>query len=166
MGNKVLQIVPRIQKLFFDPPNDSKNALKNASSHYDTSNALFTSFLSEDMSYSSPIWKRGFGNDSNETLEEAQTRKVHNIIEKACIRKEHHILDIGGGWCFLAIQAVKNTGCKVTVTTLSKEQKILGEKKVREAGLEEQIEVLLCDYRQTPKHSPGGFDRVVSVEIL
>jgi cyclopropane-fatty-acyl-phospholipid synthase len=115
------------------------------------------------MSYSCPIWDV---NRQDEPLEDAQKRKVHNIIDKACIRKEHHILDIGGGWAFLAIEAVKKTGCRVTVTTLSVEQKALGEQRVKDAGLEDRIEILLCDYRSTPKPSPGGFDRIVSVGMV
>ncbi|RAL62901.1 hypothetical protein DID88_004742 [Monilinia fructigena] len=145
-GNLFLQFIPRLQKLLFRPSNDSQRALKNASSHYDTSNSLFASFLSPDMSYSSAIWDTT-GKVHDETLEEAQRRKVHNIIDKACIKKEHHILDIGGGWAYLAIEAVKKTGCRVTVTTLSVEQKALGEKR-------------------TPKPTSTGFDRVISVEML
>ncbi|KAF7940578.1 uncharacterized protein EAE98_000705 [Botrytis deweyae] len=158
-GNILLQIIPRIQKIFFRPSNDSQRALQNASSHYDTSNALFSSFLSADMSYSCPIWDT---TGKEETLE----RKVHNIIDKADIKPEHHILEIGGGWAYLAIEAVKRTGCRFTVTTLSIEQKALGEKRVEEAGLKDRIEILLCDYRQTPKPSPAGFDRIISVEMV
>jgi len=115
------------------------------------------------MSYSCAIWDT---TGKEETLEEAQRRKVHNIIDKADIKPEHHILDIGGGWAYLAIEAVKKTGCKVTVITLSIEQKILGEKRVEKAGLKDRIEILLCDYRQTPKPSPAGFDRIISVEMV
>ncbi|CAD6457633.1 552469fa-e615-4877-9594-3bfc831c7e3c [Sclerotinia trifoliorum] len=162
-GNIFLQIIPRLQKILFNPSNDSKRALQNASSHYDTSNALFSSFLSTDMSYSCAIWDT---TGKEETLEEAQRRKVHNIIDKACIEPEHHILDIGGGWAFLAIEAVKKTGCRVTIVTLSVEQKTLCEKRIEEAGLKDRIEILLCDYREIPKPSPAGFDRVISVEML
>ncbi|KAA8573408.1 hypothetical protein EYC84_004994 [Monilinia fructicola] len=164
-GNIFFQLIPRLQKLLFKPSNDSQRALKNASSHYDTSNSLFASFLSPDMSYSSAIWDTT-GKVHEESLEEAQRRKVHNIIDKACIKKEHHILDIGGGWAYLAIEAVRMTGCRVTVTTLSVEQKVWGEKKVEEAGLKSRIEILLCDYRKTPKPNSMGFDRVISVEML
>ncbi|KAF7880313.1 uncharacterized protein EAF02_007159 [Botrytis sinoallii] len=159
----LVSIIPRIQKFFFRPSNDSRRALQNASSHYDTSNALFSSFLSPDMSYSCPIWDT---TGKEETLEEAQRRKVHNIIDKADIKPEHHILEIGGGWAYLAIEAVKKTGCRFTVTTLSIEQKTLGEKRVEEAGMKDRIEILLCDYRQTPKPSPAGFDRIISVEMV
>ena len=75
------------------------------------------------------------------------------------------MLDIGGGWGYLAIETVKMTGCRVTATTLSVEQKALGEKRIQEAGLQDRIQVLLCDYRNTPRIE-GGYDRIVSVEML
>jgi cyclopropane-fatty-acyl-phospholipid synthase len=134
----------RLQRLLLKPGNDERNALQNARSHYDTSNSMFSSFLSPDMSYSCAIWKtvaEEKEGEEEESLGDAQRRKVHNIIDKARIRKEHHVLDIGGGWAFLAIEAVKKTGCRVTVTTLSVEQKALGEKRVKEERLEERIEV-------------------------
>lgn len=91
--------------------------------------------------YSCALWKSTADGGEEESLAEAQIRKVHNIIDKAKIKKEHHVLDIGGGWAFLAIETVKKTGCKVTATTLSVEQKALGEQRVKDAGLEDRIEV-------------------------
>ena len=144
----------RLQRLLLKPSNSERTALENAKSHYDTSNFMFSSFLSSDLSYSCALWKtsptvsidsdvspKQESSAEEETLAEAQLRKVHNIIDKAKIKKGHHVLDIGGGWAFLAIEAVKKTGCRVTVTTLSVEQKSLGEAKVKEEGLEENIEV-------------------------
>jgi cyclopropane-fatty-acyl-phospholipid synthase len=164
-GSRFLSLLPRLQHLFTSifRPNNTKNSLINASSHYDTSNELFTAFLSRDMSYSCPIWE-----SREDTLEDAQLRKVRNVIDKAEIKSHHHVLDIGGGWCFLAIEAVKRTGCMVTATTLSVEQKALGEKKIKEEGLEDRIRVLLVDYRDTPLLEEGKkrYDRVVSVEML
>ncbi len=59
------------------------------------------------MSYSCPIWQIG---NPEEELEDAQIRKVRNIIEKAEIKREHNVLNIGGGWAFLPIETVKMTG--------------------------------------------------------
>jgi cyclopropane-fatty-acyl-phospholipid synthase len=164
-GSRFLSLLPRLQHLLatLSRPNNTKNSLLNASSHYDTSNELFAAFLSRDMSYSCPIWESG-----EEILEDAQLRKVRNVIDKAEIKAHHHVLDIGGGWCFLAIEAVKRTGCRVTVTTLSVEQKVLGEKRIKEEGLEDRVRVLLVDYRDTPLLEGGKkrYDRVVSVEML
>jgi cyclopropane-fatty-acyl-phospholipid synthase len=156
-----LQIIPRILRFILKPTNDVKHSLQNASSHYDTSNELFQAFLSPDMSYSCALWS----GDPSESLESAQRRKVHNIIRKARISPGDHVLDIGGGWGFLAMEAVKLTNCRVTAITLSKEQKALAEENITKAGLSDKIKFLLCDYRNTPRPE-GGYDRVVSVEMV
>lgn len=147
--------------LIFTPTNDLFHAKMNASFHYDTSNILFSSFLASDMNYSSALWS---GN-RQESLEVAQVRKVRNILDKARISSTDHVLDIGCGWGHLAIEAVKRTGCRVTGVTLSAEQKEMAEERIKALGLEKNITILLCDYRQITKPE-GGFDRVISVEML
>ncbi len=160
-GSLLHQLLPRLSALLFSPSNDVTHARMNASFHYDTSNEHFSSFLSPDMNYSSALWSQ----DPEESLESAQRRKVRNIIEKARISASHHVLDIGCGWGDLAMEAAKTTGCRVTGLTLSAEQKQLAEKRIREAGLEDQITILLYDYRNAPRPE-GGYDRIVSVEML
>lgn len=113
------------------------------------------------MNYSSALWS----GDSKETLESAQRRKVRSIIDKAQISSTDHVLDIGCGWGDLAIDAVKRTGCRVTGLTLSAEQKAMAENRIKAAGLDGKINILLCDYRQATKPE-GGYDRIVSVEML
>jgi cyclopropane-fatty-acyl-phospholipid synthase len=54
------------------------------------------------------------------------------------------------------------TGCRVTTTTISREQAALARERIRRAGLEDRIEVLETDYRDLN----GLYDRVVSVEML
>jgi hypothetical protein len=53
------------------------------------------------------------------------------------------------------------TGCKVTVTTLSVEQNDLGGKRIKGAGLESRISILLCDYRDTPRVEGGMMELLV-----
>lgn len=55
---------------------------------------------------------------------------------QARINKDHHILEIGCGWGLFALEAVKRTGCKYTGITLSEQQLLYVESKVREAGLQ------------------------------
>ena len=161
-GYTFFQLIPKLRRIIAPPTNTVTAALGNASAHYDTSNELFQAFLSPDMNYSSAIWAADM---ENEALETAQLRKVHNIITKAGIQSSHHVLDIGCGWGCLAMEAVKLTGCRVTGLTLSIEQKALAEKRIKDAGLSEKIEILLCDYRKAPT-PPGGYDRIVSVEMI
>ncbi|KAG9241635.1 hypothetical protein BJ878DRAFT_427698, partial [Calycina marina] len=85
-GRTITQVIPRIQRLLHQPSNDSQNASKNASSHYVTSNTMPASFLFLDMSYSCLIWKDpSFREYRGKSLEQAQTRKVHNIVGKSNI---------------------------------------------------------------------------------
>jgi cyclopropane-fatty-acyl-phospholipid synthase len=61
---------------------------------------------------------------------------------------------------------VKDTGCTVTSLTLSVEQKELAEERIRQAGLEDKITVMLCDYRALEIPKEGPFDKLISIEML
>ncbi|TYG99394.1 hypothetical protein ES288_A10G192100v1 [Gossypium darwinii] len=139
--------------------NTVTQARRNISRHYDLGNELFTLYLGETMQYSSGVFKVRIPTSMNfflekcmnkEHLDVAQRRKISSLIEKYIqtrIKKWHEVLDIGCGWGILAIEAVKRTGCKYTGITLSEKQLKFAEDKVKEAGLEEYIKLLLCDYR-------------------
>lgn len=146
--------------------NTLSNSLLNVSAHYDISNEMFAAFLSEDMTYSCPIWKPVSSADmEEETLEAAQMTKLNRFIDGAHIKPTDHVLEIGTGWGSFAMEAVKRTGCRVTTLTLSIEQKALAEKRIAAAGFTEKIEVLLMDYRALPTPKVL-YDKVVSIEML
>jgi len=128
---------------------------------------MFAAFLSKDMTYSFPIWlPRSDTHSAIETLEEAQERKLARFIRNVRIKKTDRVLEIGTGWGSFAINAVRETGCRVTSLTLSKEQKELAEQRIRNVGLEDRITVLLCDYRAMKIPKEGPFDKIVSIEML
>ncbi|XP_011041574.1 PREDICTED: uncharacterized protein LOC105137508 [Populus euphratica] len=139
--------------------NTLTQARRNISHHYDLSNEVFSLFLGETMAYSCAIFKT-----EDEDLDTAQLRKISALIEKARIDKKHEILDIGCGWGTFAIEVVKQTGCKCTGLTLSVEQLKYAEMKVKEAGLQDHIRLLLCDYRELPKGYK--YDIIVSCEMI
>ena len=56
---------------------------------------------------------------------------------------DDHLLEIGTGWGGLAIHAAATRGCRVTTTTISREQHAYAAERVREAGLADRVEVLL-----------------------
>ncbi|KAI1000297.1 hypothetical protein K3495_g7899 [Podosphaera aphanis] len=146
--------------------NTLSNSLLNVSAHYDISNEMFAAFLSEDMTYSCPIWKPTLNEyDEEEALESAQMTKLHRFISGAKIKSTDHVLEIGTGWGSFAMEAVRTTGCRVTSLTLSVEQKALAEKRIASAGLQDKIEVLLMDYRALPVPKVP-YDKVVSIEML
>jgi cyclopropane-fatty-acyl-phospholipid synthase len=137
--------------------NTIKGSSRNIREHYDLSNEFFATFLDPSMTYSAALFQ-----DENESLEQAQRNKLRTIIEKAAIRSSDHVLEIGCGWGSFAIEAVQQTGCRVTGITLSHEQLALARERVEEAGLEDRIELKICDYR----HIEGQFDKIVSIEML
>ncbi|KAE8450390.1 hypothetical protein EG329_006464 [Mollisiaceae sp. DMI_Dod_QoI] len=146
--------------------NTLSNSLLNVSAHYDISNEMFAAFLSDDMTYSCPIWKLASSADEvEETLEEAQMTKLNRFIDGAHIKPTDHVLEIGTGWGSFAMEAARKTGCRVTSLTLSIEQKALAEKRIAAAGLSDRIEVLLMDYRALPTPKVL-YDKVVSIEML
>ncbi|KAJ6014686.1 cyclopropane-fatty-acyl-phospholipid synthase [Penicillium herquei] len=146
----------------FGRTNDVEQAQINASAHYDTSNKLFANFLSPDMNYSCANWSAS----PEESHETAQNRKVQNLLQKAKILASHHILDIGCGWGNLAIQAAQTYNCRVTGITLSREQKSWADERIKAAGLEDQVEILHCDYRNVPPPPSGSYDRIISVGMF
>lgn len=139
--------------------NSVENSRQNISEHYDLSNAMYELFLDPTMMYSSAIFA-----SKEDTLEEAQIRKLNLIIDQARLRPEHHLLEIGTGWGSLAIQAAKRTGCKVTSVTLSTEQLEFAKRRVNEAGLSDRIDIQLCDYRLI--QGSACFDAVISIEMI
>lgn len=149
--------------------NTTEQALLNAQNHYSRSNAIFAAFLDSTMTYSAPLWlPLSDPGSAMDTLEAAQLRKLHYTIAAARIKAGEHVLEIGTGWGSFAIEAVRRTGCRVTTITASSEQGDLARQRVKEAGFEEEIEVLVCDYRHVPL--PGGgkgrYDKLVSIEMI
>ncbi|XP_038888566.1 uncharacterized protein LOC120078371 [Benincasa hispida] len=139
--------------------NSIAQARTNISRHYDLSNELFSLFLDDTMTYSCAIFKR-----EDEDLRIAQLRKISILIKKARINKNHKVLDIGCGWGTLAIEIVKQTGCHCTGITLSKEQFKYAQNRVKDLGLQDHIEVLLCDYRQLS--NTNKYDRIISCGMI
>lgn len=138
-------------------PNTRKGSQENISAHYDLSNEFFALFLDESMTYSAGIFER-----PEATLAEAQAAKLERICRKLDLGPEDHLLEIGTGWGSLAIHAASRYGCRVTTTTISREQHDFAARRIREAGLEDRIELVLKDYRDLE----GTYTKAVSVEMI
>jgi cyclopropane-fatty-acyl-phospholipid synthase len=139
------------------PENTRPGARRNISAHYDLGNDLFAAFLDERMMYSCAYFA-----DDTISLEGAQLAKLDRICDRLRLGPDNHLLEIGSGWGGMAIHAARRTGCRVTTTTISREQHEWATQRVRDAGLEDQVTVLLQDYRDLE----GRFDRLVSVEMI
>ena len=130
---------------------------RNIRRHYDLSNDFFQTFLDDSMAYSCAVYP-----SAGATLEAAQQHKFTRLIRKARLSANDHVLEIGCGWGGFAIAAVRQTGCRITGITVSREQYTLARERVKAAGLEDRIRIEFKDYR----HVKGQFDKIVSIEML
>jgi cyclopropane-fatty-acyl-phospholipid synthase len=137
--------------------NTRKGSRKNISAHYDLGNDLFSLFLDPTMMYSSAYYP-----SVEASLEEAAVAKLDRICRKLDLKPEDHVLEIGTGWGGFAIHAAKHYGCRVTTTTISREQRDLAKRRIREEGLESRITLLFDDYRDLE----GQYDKLVSIEMI
>jgi cyclopropane-fatty-acyl-phospholipid synthase len=126
--------------------------------HYDVSNDYFALFLDDSMTYSCGIFSRGAT-----TLEEAQEEKLELICRKLDLAEGERVLDVGCGWGSLAIHAASSHGVKVTGITLSEPQAQRARERVAEAGLSDQVEIRVQDYREL---AGENFDAVASIGMV
>ena len=137
--------------------NTQKQARENISRHYDLSNEFFSLFLDPQMMYSAAIYP-----NSDADLDEAAVHKLEVICQKLDLQPSDHLIEIGTGWGGLALYAAQNYGCRVTTTTISRAQYDGAVERIRAAGFEDRVTVLLEDYRSLE----GKFDKLVSVEMI
>jgi cyclopropane-fatty-acyl-phospholipid synthase len=137
--------------------NTRAGSRKNISAHYDLGNDFFRLFLDETMMYSSAVFA-----EPAMTLYEAQISRLDSICKKLELKSTDHLIEIGTGWGGFALHAAQHYGCRITTTTISKEQHALAVQRVEAAGLRDRITVLLSDYRDLE----GQFDKLVSIEMI
>jgi cyclopropane-fatty-acyl-phospholipid synthase len=127
--------------------------------HYDVSNEFYARWLDPRMVYSCAYF-----DDPQRDLAAAQLAKLDHVCRKLRIAPGHTLLDIGCGWGAMAIHAAGRYGAKVTGITLSKQQFDLATERVREAGLQDRIEIRLQDYRDVPGECE--YDRISSIGMF
>ena len=153
-----LNVMKFYNRLFHSRRDNSlKGSRKNISEHYDLNNDFFALWLDPTMTYSSAYFK-----EEDYTLERAQQAKYHRLCEQLQLKASDHVLEIGSGWGGNAIYMATHFGCQVTTVTISEEQHKLAVERVKKAGLEDKVAVVIQDYRKVE----GKFDKIVSVEML
>ena len=138
-------------------PNTVTGAKKNIHAHYDLSNALFEAFLDKRMMYSAAMFPR-----DDADLDTAALYKMQRVGEKLELTPDDHVVEIGSGWGGLAIHLAEQFGCRVTTTTISREQYEFAHEKIRKHDLQDRICLLEKDYRLVE----GKFDKLVSIEMI
>ncbi|CDN86813.1 MULTISPECIES: SAM-dependent methyltransferase [Hydrogenophaga] len=126
--------------------------------HYDVSNAFYGEWLDENMVYSCAYFENG-----DETLDQAQVKKIDHILRKIRLQPGQRLLDIGCGWGALVLRAAQQFGAQCVGVTLSQNQFDLATERVKRAGLQDRIQIRLQDYRDV---KDGPFDRITSVGMF
>ncbi|WP_421849028.1 class I SAM-dependent methyltransferase [Oricola sp.] len=137
--------------------NTRERARKNISAHYDLGNDFYSRWLDPSMTYSSGLFQDG-AND----LESAQAAKYRALVRETGIGPDDHVLEIGCGWGGFAEFAARETGCRVTGLTISREQLTFAEERIRRAGLSDRVSLKFQDYRD----ETDTYDKVVSIEMF
>jgi cyclopropane-fatty-acyl-phospholipid synthase len=128
--------------------------------HYDVSNDFYAMVLGPAMTYSCARFAPGV-----ETLETAQESKHDLICRKLGLAEQPglRILDVGCGWGAFALHAARRYDARVVGVTLSPAQARWARDRVAAAGLEQQVEIRLQDYRDI---RDGPFDGIASVGMF
>jgi cyclopropane-fatty-acyl-phospholipid synthase len=128
------------------------------SHHYDVSNAFYRLVLGPSMTYSCAVF-----HDPSDTLEQAQANKYELICRKLGLEAGMRLLDVGCGWGGMAMHAAQHHGVRAVGVTISRRQAELAEKRVAEAGLSEQVEIRVEDYREV---ADGPYDAISSIGMF
>uniref|UniRef100_A0A7C4LPX0 Class I SAM-dependent methyltransferase n=1 Tax=Schlesneria paludicola TaxID=360056 RepID=A0A7C4LPX0_9PLAN len=152
---RVVRGLHRLYHLWRD--NTRSGSRANIAAHYDLGNDLFALMLDETWAYSSGIFR-----SPNMSLSEASREKFDRVCRKLDLRPDDHLLEIGTGWGGFALHAALHYGCRVTTTTISRQQYEAARQRVEAAGLADRVTLLLQDYRDVQ----GQFDKLASIEMI
>ena len=137
--------------------NTVEGSRNNIAAHYDLGNDFFELFLDPTMMYSCGIFDR-----SDDTMEQASVTKLKRICDKLALTDNDHVVEIGTGWGGFAVYAAKHYGCKVTTTTISRNQYEWAKRRIQEEQLQDKVTLLFEDYRNLT----GQYDKLVSIEMI
>jgi cyclopropane-fatty-acyl-phospholipid synthase len=127
--------------------------------HYDVGNDFYRLVLGESMVYSCAYWRC---DDPGYTLDDAQRDKLDLVCRKLGLheRPGQRMLDVGCGWGSLLLHAAATYGATGVGVTLSEPQAALARERLEQAGLADQVEIRVQDYRDL---DDGPFDVIASI---
>ncbi|MBF9023045.1 cyclopropane-fatty-acyl-phospholipid synthase family protein [Roseobacter sp. HKCCA2468] len=155
LGLKIARAYERFR--FWLQSNSKSQARKNISYHYDLGNEFYKLWLDDTMTYSSALFQTG-----QESLEAAQIAKYASMVDQMGAQPGDHVLEIGCGWGGFAEYAARERGLKVTGLTISREQHDYAVDRIARAGLSDQVEIKMQDYRD----ETGLYDGIASIEMF
>lgn len=160
LAQTALPLNAKLGRLFSPKQHDRVKDAKAIEHHYDVSNAFYQVWLDPSMVYSCAYFPSG-----GETLEQAQCAKLDHVLTKIMLKPGDRLLDIGCGWGALVMRAAQKFGAQAVGVTLSKNQYDLARERVAQAGLCDQVEIRLQDYRDLDP-SAAGFDKITSIGMF
>ena len=112
--------------------------------HYDVGDEFYRLVLGPAMTYSCARFETG-----DASLEMAQRSKHDLTCRKLGLadRTGLRLLDVGCGWGSMAVHAAREYGAKAVAITLSPSQSRSARRFAQDAGLGQEVEVRLQDYR-------------------
>ena len=159
-GNQVLGIFSKTANFLSHRRNRNtrEGSKKNIAYHYDLGNDFYRLFLDPTLAYSCAYYE-----NSEDSLETAQRRKFDVICRKLQLGPQDHVLEIGTGWGGFAAYATEIYGCRVTTTTISRQQHDYAQELFLQVGPSgKKIDLLFEDYRNLR----GQYDKIVSIEMF
>ena len=156
LGMQVLGSVRRLWRriALYNPVAASR---RNVAHHYNLSDELYALFLDSDRQYSCAYFS-----EPDASLDEAQEAKKRIIAKKLLLEPGMNVLDIGCGWGGLGLTLAREYDCRVLGITLSENQHRIATQRAKDAGLDEQLQFSLLDFR----HLDSTYDRIVSVGMF
>ena len=128
------------------------------SHHYDVGNDFYRLVLGPSMTYSCALFP-----ERSTTLEDAQALKYEHICRKLGLEPGQRLLDVGCGWGGMVLHAAEHHGVRATGITISEQQAVLAQERVRAAGLEDRVQIRLQDYRDV---ADEPYDAVSSIGMF
>lgn len=138
--------------------NSRTGSRKNIHAHYDIGNDFYRLWLDPSMTYSSAL----FSNGPADSLQDGQVAKYRRILSQLAVAPGARILEIGCGWGGFAEIAAREGGVQVRGLTLSAEQLQFAQQRLADAGVAEQTDLLLMDYRDSDER----YDAIASIEMF
>jgi len=128
--------------------------------HYNRGNDFFEWFLGPMMVYTSAIFE-----SEDQTLEEGQTNKFEQVLQKLHIKEGDKVLDIGCGWGTFIRYASKTYKAKCVGVSLSSSQNEWHNEKCKQENIDyvNDCQFQCKDYREIAKDQK--FNKIVCLEM-
>jgi cyclopropane-fatty-acyl-phospholipid synthase len=133
---------------------DPEENRKDISYHYDLSNKFYALWLDPEMVYTCAYF-----HDWSEDIAKAQLNKLEMCCRRLRLKPGETVLDIGCGWGSFAVYAAQRYGVRARGVTLSEQQVLYANEKIKRLGLADRVTVELLDYSLVE----GQFDKVAAI---